>query len=145
MVYDLSKELDKKRAAERFQFLLNKGVKIELTERKKKRTIQQNAYLHALIGYFAIETSNTMEWVKQKYFKLLCNKELFVREKEDEFLGHVKYSRSSADLDTGEMTLAIERFRDWASQEAGIYLPEPHETEMLEQIEIEIKKHERYL
>ena len=89
MVYDLSKELDKKRAAERFQFLLNKGVKIELTERKKKRTIQQNAYLHALIGYFAIETGNTMEWVKQKYFKLLCNKELFVREKEDEFLGHV--------------------------------------------------------
>lgn len=86
-----------------------------------------------------------MEWVKQKYFKLLCNKELFVREKEDEFLGHVKYSRSSADLDTGEMTMAIERFRDWASQEAGIYLPEPHETEMLEQIEIEIKKHERYL
>ena len=145
MVYDLSKELDKKRAAERFQFLLNKGVKIELTERKKKRTIQQNAYLHALIGYFAIETGNTMEWVKQKYFKLLCNKELFVREKEDEFLGHVKYSRSSADLDTGEMTLAIERFRDWASQEVGIYLPEPHETEMLEQIEIEIKKHERYL
>lgn len=116
MVYDLSKELDKKRAAERFQFLLNKGVKIELTERKKKRTIQQNAYLHALIGYFAIETGNTMEWVKQKYFKLLCNKELFVREKEDEFLGHVKYSRSSADLDTGEMTLAIERFRDWQAK-----------------------------
>ena len=49
------------------------------------------------------------------------------------------------DKNTGEMTLAIERFRDWASQEAGIYLPEPHETEMLEQIEIEIKKHERYL
>lgn len=145
MVYDLSSELDKKKAIERFKFLLNKGVKIELTERKKKRTIQQNAYLHCLIGHLAIETGNTMEWVKQKYFKQLCNREIFLREKEDSFLGHVKYLRSSADLDTGEMTLAIERFRDWASQEAGIYLPEPHETEMLEQIEIEIKKHDRYL
>lgn len=145
MIYDLSKETDKKRAGERYRFLQDKGAKIELTERRKKRTVSQNSYLHALFGHFAIETGNTMEWVKQKYFKLYCNKELFVREKNDEFLGRVKYTRSSADLDTGEMTLAIERFRDWASREAGIYLPEPHETEMLEQIEIEMKRHERYL
>ncbi len=145
MVYDLSSELDKKKAIERFKFLLNKGVKIELTERKKKRTIQQNAYLHCLIGYLAIETGNTMEWVKQKYFKLLCNKELFVREKEDKFLGHVKYSRSSADLDTGEMTLAIERFRDWASQEAGIYLPSSSEHDFLIHIQQEIERHKEFL
>ena len=30
--------------------------------------------------------------------------------------------------------LAIERFRDWSSKEAGIYLPSPCENQYLEQI-----------
>ena len=43
------------------------------------------------------------------------------------------------------MTTAIERFRNYASKEAGIYLPEPGELAMLQQIENEIKKNEQYL
>lgn len=33
--------------------------------------------------------------------------------------------RSTADLDTKELTTAIDRFRNYSSKEAGIYLPEP--------------------
>lgn len=79
MLYDPKNPIDRERATRRMNEFFQKGQVFDLTGKNPKRTIQQNAYLHALIGYFAIETGNTMEWVKQKYFKLLCNKELFVR------------------------------------------------------------------
>lgn len=98
-----------------------------------------------MLGYFAVESGNTLEWVKQQYFKKLVNGEIFIREKEDKFYGKIKYLRSSAELDSAEMTTAIDRFRNWASSEAGIYLPAPHENEMLEMIEVEIARHKEYL
>ena len=39
------------------------------------------------------------------------------------------------------MTLAIDRFRNFASIELGIYLPEPNDLALLEQLEEEISKH----
>jgi len=40
------------------------------------------------------------------------------------------------------MTTAIERFRNYASKEAGIYLPEAGEIAMLQQIEHEVKNNQ---
>ena len=39
------------------------------------------------------------------------------------------------------MTLAIDRFRNFASIELGIYLPEPNDLTIIEQLEEEISKH----
>ena len=47
--------------------------------------------------------------------------------------------RSTADLDTKELTTAIDKFRDYSSAEAGIYLPEPKDLAILQDIEIELK------
>ena len=124
MMYNLTKPLDVQNARTRLEYLVGRGCIVELTVKKQKRSLSQNSYLHLILGYFASQTGNTVEWVKQQYYKKLCNPDLFIGEREDRFLGRVRYVRSSADLRTDEMNLSIERFRNWSASEAGIYLPE---------------------
>jgi hypothetical protein len=92
-----------------------------------------------------METGNRLEFVKQEYFKRHINPDLFVIEIEDKHLGKVQVLRSSRDLDTSEMTTAIERFRNWASSEAGIHLPSPDEQAFLQAIEYEMMRQKEYL
>jgi hypothetical protein len=145
MVYDTSNPLDKANFLLRAKKLADKGAIIELTEKKPRRTLSQNSYLHVTIAYFASQYGCTTEWAKQRYFKQLVNPELFVREKDDEFLGRVKYLRSSADLDVSEMSLAIDRWRNWCSMEASIYIPSADEAILIQQMEIEIERNKDFL
>ena len=145
MVYDTSNPLDKANFLLRAKKLAESGKIIELTEKKPRRSLPQNKYLHVLLAYFGTQTGNTLEWVKQQYYKKLVNPDLFIREKEDKYLGKIKVLRSSADLDTSEFSLSIERFRNWASQEAGIYLPSADEYIIIQQMEIEIERNKEFL
>lgn len=145
MIYNLSSQLDAQNAKTRLELLIKRGSVIELTEKKQKRSLSQNAYLHLLLGYFASQTGNTLEWVKQQYYKKLCNPDLFIGEREDSFLGRVKFVRSSADLRTDEMNLSIERFRNWSAAEAGIYLPEPTNEAELAALQVEVERYKTYL
>ena len=144
MVYNLSNPLDVQNAKTRLELLIKRGCIVELTEKKQKRTLNQNAYLHLLLGYFASQTGNTLEWVKQQYYKKLCNPDLFIGEREDLFLGRVKYVRSSADLRTDEMNLSIERFRNWSAAEAGIYLPEATSEAEIAALQVEVERYKTY-
>ena len=145
MIYDLKNPLQCENFKTRVNNLYKNQKVVELTEKKPVRTIQQNKYLHVIIGYFASQYGCTLEYAKQNYYKILCNKNIFVRETDDKYLGKVTVIRSSASLDTSEMTTAIERFRNWASAEAGIYLPEPHESEMLTYAQQELERYKQYL
>lgn len=145
MVYDTSNPLDKANFMLRAKKLAESGKVIELTEKKPRRSLPQNKYLHVLLAYFGTQIGNTLEWVKQQYYKKLVNPDLFIREKEDKYLGKIKVLRSSADLDTSEFSLSIERFRNWASQEAGIYLPSADEYIIIQQMEIEIERNKEFL
>lgn len=145
MIYDTSNPLDKANFLLRAKKLADKGAIIELTEKKPRRTLSQNSYLHVTIAYFASQYGCTTEWAKQRYFKQLVNPELFVREKDDEFLGRVKYLRSSADLDVSEMSLAIDRWRNWCSIEASIYIPSADEAILIQQMEMEIERNKEFL
>ena len=145
MVYDTSNPLDKANFLLRAKKLAESGKVIELTEKKPRRSLPQNKYLHVILAYFGAQTGNTLEWVKQQYYKKLVNPDLFIREKEDKYLGRIKVLRSSADLDTSEFSLSIERFRNWAAQEAGIYIPSADEAILIQQMEIEIERNKEYL
>ena len=145
MIYDTSNPLDKANFLLRAKKLAESGKVIELTEKKPRRSLPQNKYLHVLLAYFGTQTGNTLEWVKQQYYKKLVNPDLFIREKEDKYLGRIKVLRSSADLDTSEFSLSVERFRNWASQEAGVYLPSADEYIIIQQMEIEIERNKEYL
>lgn len=142
MKYDSKNPLHAAQARARLDKLIREGKVFELTEKKPIRSNDQNRYLHVVLSYFASETGNTLDWVKREYYKKLVNPDIFIREKEDRFMGKVKYLRSSAELDTAEMNLSIDRFRNWASVDAGIYIPSPEERDLVNLMEVEVERNE---
>ena len=64
MIYDLSNNEDKNRASFKFYQLVEGGKVIVLNEKRKKRSISQNRYLHVAITIFAIEVGYTIEEAK---------------------------------------------------------------------------------
>lgn len=145
MLYDLSNPLHLQNFSLRCETLKKKSCIVDLTEKKPKRTNQQNRYLHVCLGYFASLTGNTLEYVKHHYFKLHVNPEIFITEIDDRFRGRIKTLKSSKDLTIDEMVLAIERFRNWSAQEADIYIPSADEHELILQMEIEIQRNNEYI
>ncbi|MCL1936853.1 MAG: hypothetical protein FWF52_00450 [Candidatus Azobacteroides sp.] len=143
MKFNLTNEIDVIRFRTKVEYHINKKTRnVELTE---KRTLKQNNYLHLLLAWFAIESGNTMEYVKLNYYKKLANPDLFITEKNDKYLGRVQVIRSSSDLSTSEMTASIDRFRNWSSMEAGIYLPAANEDNILSYIQEEIEKYKMWI
>lgn len=144
MMYDLNNPLHRESFKVRANALVKKGCIVEMTEKKPQRTLSQNKYLHSILAYFGLEIGETAEYVKRQYFKILCNKDIFIREVEDKFLGKITVLRSSADLDTEEMALAIQRYRNWCSTQ-GVYIPSSEEYLMVQQIEVELSRNKQYL
>jgi len=143
-----SRKFDLHRAKARFEMLCAKGATLELTEKKPLRSIPQNRYFHLILSWFALEYGETLEYVKREFFKSVVNPEIFKYERVNHKTGEVRQAlRSSADLDTREMTIAIEKFRDWASKTAGIYLPEANEDQYMVQImrDVEMYHNQLYL
>ncbi len=139
MIYRTNIPIEKQNAIERFKYLIGKGKRIELTEKKKKRSIAQNSYVHLIFGWFALEFGYTLEEVKQEIFKKEVNPDIFYDGDKEGIVTIPKW-RSTASLKTDEMTLAIDRFRDFSAQH-GCYLPEPKDLNWLETIENELSKH----
>lgn len=144
MLYDLKNPLDRERFKRRCNALFQKQGIVELSE-KTIRSNQQNKYLHLVLGYLAIETGNSLDYVKEIFYKRNANRGIFVREKEDELLGKVEYLRSSASLTQEEFSTSIDRLRDWSSQVAGIYLPSPNEEQFLASIEVEMSRYKQWI
>jgi len=144
MIYNAEKKIDVQHAIEKIKCFIDKKQMFELKAKRERRTISQNGYLHLLFGWFALETGYSVSEVKQDIFKKIVNPNTFY---EGEFGTLIKIERwrSTAGLDTAEMTLCIERFRDYASKEALIYLPEPSDLVMIRQIELEIENNKIYL
>lgn len=144
MLYDLSNPLQCESFKAKAEALAKKGGIVELTEKKPQRSLQANKYLHVIIAYFALQVGETAEYVKKHYYKILCNKDIYIREVDDKYLGKIKILRSSADLDSEEFSLTITRFRNWSAGE-GIYLPSSEEHMFIQQMEIELSRNKQYL
>lgn len=144
-LYNTSNDLQREQFIARAQVLAKKGAVVDMTEKEARRSLQSNRYLHVILAYFASQYGETVEYVKKNYYKFLCNKDIFLEEKDDEFLGHIQTLRSSASLSQDEMSASIERFRNWSAMEAGIYLPTPDEHDMLMECEIEIERNRNFI
>lgn len=148
MIFDTSTQQGRKKAIDRVKYLLDKCAKFEVLEKKKKRTYNQNNYLHLILSWFSLELGYELEYTKQVIFKQFVNPEIFkhvfVSEKTGE---EIEYFRSTSDLKTDEMSAAIERFRTYSEIKANIYLPTPKDTIYLEEIEnqLEIYHNKIYL
>lgn len=135
MIFNANKEIDVVSARTRLEFLIKNKKRFELTQKRESRTLSQNGYLYLLISWFSLETGYSKDESKQIYKNQ--SPDLFVYEKNE-----ISFIRSSSDLNTKEMSLSIERFRNYSTNQVGVYLPEPDEKEYLESIEQELNRYE---
>ena len=141
MIFDSNNQIDILKAKQRFEYLIKKGKIFELTEKRKRRSISQNSYLHLILSYFAHEYGETLDYVKRYFFKNVCKKDVFLTEYANTKTGEMRKDwRSSSDLDTKEMTIAIDNFIMYANKEAGIFLPSPTDLININLLEIEMSK-----
>lgn len=143
MQYDLSSDFQRKAFLARVDNLMDKGAVVELTE-KAFRSLNQNRYLHLLIGVVAMETGNTLEDAKTYYFKKVVNPDLFQVYVKDNMGNTIDRLRSTAELTKEEMSMAIDRFKRWGA-ENGIYMPNPDDASLLREIEVEMGRMKSYL
>ena len=130
-LYNLKNVYDRKKFKEACNQMVLNNEYVELKKKKTQRSLAQNSYLHCLLGYFASEFGYTLEEVKFDIFKKICNRDIFEKKRVNRRGQQVTYIRSRTELDKDEMTTAIERFRNYSSAQCGLYLPSPHEGEML--------------
>ena len=144
MLYDLGNEYQRTQFADKVKELWRTSSLIDLSVRHPNRTIKQNRYLHLIIGWWALNYGCSMEYAKRKFFKLECNKETFLTIKTNK-AGEQYYDLiSTKDLTTEQMTICIERFRNYCA-ENGCYIPSPEERNFLTYIEREQQKNQKYL
>lgn len=141
MIYNLSNNYEKQNAITRFKNLLENGKKVELKVKHPRKSISHNAYAHLIMSWFAVEYGESLEYVKQEIFKKVVNTEIFKTEFVNKKTGEIRTAwRSFAKLDSKETSIAIDRFRDYSSREAGIYLPEPNDLASINNLETELSK-----
>ena len=112
MRYDLSDKYQQLRFKERVNKLYKLASKVELKVIRKTRTFKQNRYLHVILTNYGLELGYTLEDVKQDIFKRNICKEDFIIIKNNK-----SFYKSTRDLDTKEMTIAIERFRNHRNED----------------------------
>jgi len=145
MIFNLTNEFER----EKFKNLCNDFYKqnaiVELTKKSPVRTMKQNSYLHLILRFFASEYGITTEEAKIDFFKREVNRPLFERTKVNKFGKEIKILRSTSELNTCELTTAIDRFRNWSSAYAEIYLPDPSDIEYRIHMEQVIDKNKMFI
>lgn len=142
--YKLSSPLDLDKFKRYSEQLIKKGGFVELRN-ITNRSLSQNNYLHLILGWFGASFGYSLAYVKQRFFKKECNEELFFVDRQNQ-KDNTPYTdiRSTADLTTAEMTLAIDRFRNFSANN-NLYLPEPNEYLYLQELEREIEQFKEFL
>jgi len=120
MKLDLANSFDQSRAKAYLDKLIKTGAKCEIKKINEQRTIRQNSYLHCCLGLFCAETGYTIEEAKELYSHQLP--ELMRYNKNG-----ISFRRSTADLDSKEMTVLIDKIRDMSLNEIGLYIPSSEE------------------
>lgn len=134
MIYNLKDLEQVKRFHKRVQGLIDKGARVDLTEKRGQRTLNQNSYFYLLLGIAGLELGYTTEEMKQILKTRICV-EIFAYGKDG-----CLFVRSTADLDSKEMTDVIDKFKVEMAK-MNIYLPDTNEQEKLDAMAAEIQKH----
>lgn len=146
MIYNPTNPIDIQRALTKVQYFIDKNQVFELKRKQVAKTYAQIKYVHLILGWFAIEYGEQLEYIKLEYLKKLVNPDIFQYEFVNLKTGEIRIEyKSLANITKDEMTLAINRFRDYSSKEAGIYLPEPNDLVFMKQIEISVYNNKAYL
>jgi hypothetical protein len=146
MVYKLKNDFDKKNFITKVKVLIEQQKEVELNVINQKKSVSTNSYFHLIVGWFALEYGETREHVKQEMIKKEICPETFVFDYTNRKTGELsKRYRSFATLNQEESNYVIDKFRNYSSKVAGIYLPDKSDLINLHQIDIELKKNKQYL
>ena len=145
MRYNLKNEIDRQEFKQYCNDLYKSEEFVEVRRIRPQRSLRQNAYLHVVLSYYASEFGYTLEEVKQDIFKKLVNPSIFKSTRKNKRGQDVTYLRSTRTLDSGELTTAIERFRNYSSMIAGLYIPSPNEEDALIEAQKQIAMYEEYI
>lgn len=145
MIFNIQNEYDIPKFKAYVNKLFQERAVVEVRKKLPNRTLAQNSYLHLLLGYFGSQYGCSLDEAKVDFYKRTCNRDLFERRAVNRQGREVTYLRSSAELSTAEMTLSIDRFRNWSAAEASIYLPAPNEHQMLVYAQQEIERNNEFI
>ena len=143
-LYDTSNPLDKANFMLRAKKLAESGKIVELAEKKPKRTLSQNNFLWLCLSYWGCQTGYTKEEAETIYKNV--NRELYYTHKVIAGV-EIEYIRHTYELDTAEMTASIEKWRNWAAMNDAcpVYIPSPEDYQLIQQMEVEISKNNKFI
>lgn len=145
MIFNLNNPYEADKFKEYVNRMYQQKSVVEVKKKLPNRTLAQNSYLHLLLGYFGSEYGCSLDEAKIDFYKRTCNRDLFEQRTVNKKGMEVTCLRSSAELTTGEMTLSIERFRNWSASVADIYLPAANEHQMLIYAQQEIQRNQEFI
>jgi hypothetical protein len=141
--YKLNDPRDYLAALDFLNFAKQKNLEIELKRFYQKRSNPQNRYLHLALAYFAHCYGCTKTEAKEIYLKQYACRDIFLVETTDKNGNTASYYRSTADLNTVEMSNAINNFVAYASCN-GIEIPLPDDEIGIRYCERQIEKTAAY-
>lgn len=144
-IFDLNKKSDIQNLKEYLNKAYEKKHILRVQQVRPRRSLKQNSYVHLLLSIVAIEMGESLEYVKQEVFKRIVNPDIFYKVEVTKNGQKKIVLRSSADVDTKEMTTAIDRFRDFVLKELNIATPDASKPDELVKAQIEVEKNKRYL
>ena len=129
--YNLANQDELDKAFAYLQQLIERDAEVEIKRVQRNRTLNQNNYYHLLLGIFGLETGYSIQEIKTIH-KRQVSPQIFVYEKNGQM-----FLKSSADLDTKELSDSIEQLKKYAAEQ-GIHLPDANEHEKMRYWENEI-------
>lgn len=138
MRYNLGNKGEAVKAFEYLTSLVGKDSLVDIKRVSPSRSLRQNAYLYVTFGIFGLATGFDTDESKNIY-KRYANPRLYVYKKRG-----VPFLKSSTDLTVEEMTISIERWREYAA-EHGVDIPPPTDNEALMYWQNEIERSKYYL
>lgn len=138
MKYNTATQIEAEAAFQYLTELVGREAVVEVRRVSPKRSLNQNSYYHLLLGIFGLEFGWSIEEAKTLH-KREVSPTIFYYEK-----NYKKFLRSSADLDSKEMTDAIDQLKKYAA-ENGLELPDADEDEKLRYYGNLIEEQGKYL
>lgn len=137
MKYNLKDRVEALHAFSQLNDLALKEAEVEIKKVNPKRSLNQNNYLHLLLGAFGQHFGYSLEEAKQIYKEISLDIYAYTKKNHQFF-------RSSASLNSAEMSKTIDRFRDF-SVEQDFPLPLATDQAWLRSIENSMEQSNHYL
>lgn len=146
MIYNASNKLDVQKAREKLEWLIKNEKRFKLTQKRERRSIPLNNFLHVVLSSYALFIGETLEYVKQVIFKQIVCKQIFEYERVNPKTGEIRIAyKSTADMDSKELSDAIAMFRNHSLVDVGYYIPDPTDLAAIDQMEREIEMQKQWL